>query len=268
MSSGMPGTADLAQVLAALQRSHVRLDAVLGPLPDDQLRHDSYDDEWSIAQVASHLGSGAEVFELFVEAGLTSMPAPGVEQFQPIWDGWDARTPEKQATEALRADARLLATLDTLPEDERSRWRLELFGTELTLAGLLRLRLAEHAIHTWDIAVALDPAATVAEDAIELVLDTMPAMVSRVGRGGAQAVAGHVTTTRPTRELVLELTTDGASLAAAHALGAGSAKPVLQLPAEALVRLIYGRLDRDHTPDDVRCDGVDLDVLRRAFPGV
>jgi hypothetical protein len=38
------------------------------------------------------------------------------------------------------------------------------------------------------------------------------------------------------------------------------------LPAEAFVRLVYGRLDPDHTPP-LTSRQVDLDRLRRAFPG-
>jgi hypothetical protein len=33
------------------------------------------------------------------------------------------------------------------------------------------------------------------------------------------------------------------------------------------VRLVYGRLDAEHTPGSVKADGVDLDVLRSVFPG-
>lgn len=40
----------------------------------------------------------------------------------------------------------------------------------------------------------------------------------------------------------------------------------LQLPAEALLRLFYGRLDPDHTPAD-SAEGIDLDRLRKVFPG-
>jgi hypothetical protein len=42
---------------------------------------------------------------------------------------------------------------------------------------------------------------------------------------------------------------------------------VLRLPAEALLRLVYGRLDSDHTPASVDAGGHPLDSLRRAFPG-
>ena len=43
--------------------------------------------------------------------------------------------------------------------------------------------------------------------------------------------------------------------------------PDLELPAEAFVRLVYGRLDQDHTPPFTGAEA-DLDELRRAFPGV
>ena len=42
----------------------------------------------------------------------------------------------------------------------------------------------------------------------------------------------------------------------------------LVLPTEAFVRLVYGRLDAGHTPATVTAHGVDLDVLRSAFPGL
>ena len=47
----------------------------------------------------------------------------------------------------------------------------------------------------------------------------------------------------------------------------GTDLPTLHLPAEAFVRLVYGRLDADHTPHRVQADGLDLDDLRKVFPG-
>ncbi len=40
----------------------------------------------------------------------------------------------------------------------------------------------------------------------------------------------------------------------------------LRLPAEAFVRLVYGRMDEAHTPA-VESAGVELDELRQIFPG-
>jgi hypothetical protein len=42
--------------------------------------------------------------------------------------------------------------------------------------------------------------------------------------------------------------------------------PELALPAEALIRLVYGRLDPAHTPP-VETRRADLDGLRQVFPG-
>jgi len=39
------------------------------------------------------------------------------------------------------------------------------------------------------------------------------------------------------------------------------------MPAEALLRLAYGRLDPAHTPAEVEADPADLNRLRAVFPG-
>jgi hypothetical protein len=41
----------------------------------------------------------------------------------------------------------------------------------------------------------------------------------------------------------------------------------ISMPAEALLRLAYGRLDPGHTPAQVQADPADLDQLRAIFPG-
>ena len=45
----------------ALRASHERLAALVEPLTPDQVTAQAYPIEWSIAQVMSHLGSGAEI---------------------------------------------------------------------------------------------------------------------------------------------------------------------------------------------------------------
>jgi len=102
--------------------------------------------------------------------------------------------------------------------------------------------------------VALDPAATIAPDATGLLIDTIGQFVARAGKPDGVERRVRVLTTDPEREFILS--TDGeADL------------PELRLPAEALIRLVYGRLDPDHTPP-VQASGVDLDELRAIFPGI
>ena len=153
-----------------------------GPSDRGQLEQGSYDSDWTIAQVLSHLGSQAEIFGLFLNAGLTGQDPPGREEFVPIWDVWNAKDPQAQATDALAADAVTLELFESLDAGQRAQLRLRAFGMEMDLAGVARMRLGEHAIHTWDVAVALDPSATVAPDAVGLLIDTIGPLAARTGK--------------------------------------------------------------------------------------
>ena len=246
----------------ALRHSHDALRATVEQLDEAGLRQQSYASDWSIAQVLSHLGSGAEIFGLFLDSGLEGAEPPGRDAFQPIWQAWNERSPQEQATDALATDEILVKRLESLSADERDRIRLQLFGMDLDLTGLARMRLSEHAVHSWDVAVALDPAATVAADAVSLLIDALGPTAARSGKPSEQPLAVHVRTTDPAREFIIEAI-DAVRLEPAEADGS---LPHVQLPAEALVRLVYGRLDPAHTPP-VETSQLDLDKMRQIFPG-
>jgi uncharacterized protein (TIGR03083 family) len=251
--------------LAALQLSQRRLTDLVASLPDGAVQKQSYDDDWSIAQVLSHLGSGAEIFLLFVEAGLNGADAPGLDLFQPIWQEWNAKSPQSQAEDGLQSDAALVQRLAGLGDDERAAWRLEMFGGEQRLVDVVRLRLGEHALHSWDVAVTQEPSATVARESVDLLIDHLDQLVSRAGRPGGEPVDVAVTTQAPQRQFRLAIGPEAVALAPLN--GTGEPAATLRLAAEALIRLVYGRLDADHTPV-VETEGVELDTLRRVFPGV
>ena len=141
-----------------------------------------------------------------------------------------------------------------------------MFGMELGATELARMRLGEHALHTWDVAVALDPAATVAPDAVALLLDTLDQLAGRTAKPDGEQRKIRVSTSDPDRQFTLE-TGEAVTLVATDAetvpeLGLSE----LRLPAEAFVRLVYGRLDPGHTPPG-EATGVDLGELRLIFPG-
>jgi uncharacterized protein (TIGR03083 family) len=252
--------------ISALRHSHDVLHGMVEPLNVDRLEQRSYASEWSIAQVLSHLGSQSEIFGLFLDAGLSGQDPPGAEAFGPIWDTWNAKDPQAQASDALRADAATLERFESLDADEQTRLHLHMFGMELGTTGLARMRLGEHAIHTWDVAVALDPEATVAPDAVALLIDTLDQLAARSAKPDGKPRKIRVLTSDPERQFTLE-TGDTVTLAASEDEAAPElGLSELQLPAEALVRLVYGRLDADHTPV-VDSAGVDLDELRKVFPG-
>jgi uncharacterized protein (TIGR03083 family) len=251
-----------APYLRAWRHSHDRLRTLVDPSDSGQLNRQSYASEWTIAQVLSHIGSGAEIFSLFLDAGRKGEDPPGRETMEPIWNVWNARSPEEQAAHALASDQAALERFASVDATEQERFHINLFGGDVDLAVLARMRLSEHAIHTWDIATALDPAATVAPDAVDLLIDTLGQLASRTGKPRGTAMRVHVSTTDPERQFVLDI---GESVSLLPWDGE-ERLPELHLPAEAFLRLIYGRLDPDHTPPaDV--GAVDLDQLRATFPG-
>ena len=63
--------------LSSLRQSQQRLAALVTPMTPAEVESASYANEWSIAQVLSHLGSGAEIFSMFLDAGVQGSPAPG-----------------------------------------------------------------------------------------------------------------------------------------------------------------------------------------------
>ena len=255
---------DPTPFIQALRHSHDSLRALAGPLTGAQLAQRSYCPDWSIAQVFSHLGSQAEVFGLWLDAGLAGQDPPGRDAFPPIWDAWNARGPREQADGSLQANEALIQRLESLDAGQRERFHLELFGMDLDTAGLARMRLSEHAIHSWDIAVALDPAARVAPDAVDLIVDTLGPLAARSGQPDGNKLRLNVATVSPQRHFTLE-SGETVTLVPSPA-GEDAELPELRLPAEALVRLVYGRLGPGHTPP-VETRGVDLDELRRMFPG-
>jgi uncharacterized protein (TIGR03083 family) len=254
-------TTDATPWVGAVRASHDRLAGIVAGLDGDALRARSYDSEWSVADVLSHLGSGAEIFSLYVDAGVTGGDPPAAEDLKPIWEAWNARSPEEQAARSVAANEALVTRIESLTPQQRDDFNVTMFGRmPVDLAGVLGLRLSEHALHTWDIAVTLDPAAKVAPDAVDLLVDRLPLMAGFLGKQAPAPVAVAVTTAGPERAFTLD--TGGVTLAPAGGDDAPAA--TLSLPAEAFLRLVYGRLDDER---DLRAAGVTLTELKTVFPG-
>ena len=65
------------------------------------------------------------------------------------------------------------------------------------------MKLSEHAVHSWDIAVALNPDETLAQEPVDLLIDTLAPMAGWSGKPVGQPVVAPITTHDPIRHLVV-----------------------------------------------------------------
>ena len=250
----------MSERLAVLRASVEHLAALAARLDPGQYTSPAYPSEWTIADTFSHLGSGAVIAAANLDnvlAGRVGDPTFN----QSVWDEWNAKAPADQVADALAANERLLAALEATSDEERARFRFQLGPFDLDFAGYVGLRLGEQVLHTWDVEVSVDPGATLDGAAANEIIDGLPRVVRFAAKVSDEERTVSVRTSDPTRELALVFEPDSVSLVESDHDG-----PVdLAMPAESFVRLVYGRLDADHTPSVL--DGDELDELRRAFPG-
>ncbi|HBW17564.1 MAG TPA: hypothetical protein DEH11_00385, partial [Actinobacteria bacterium] len=114
---------DARASIAALRHSHDRLTGLVQPLTPDEVSAQSYCSDWTVAQVLSHLGSGAEISLLMLRAALGEGEPAGQEAFQAIWDVWNAKSPDEQAADAVAADEQHVRTLEQLTDEQLDRAR-------------------------------------------------------------------------------------------------------------------------------------------------
>ncbi|HTV10731.1 MAG TPA: maleylpyruvate isomerase family mycothiol-dependent enzyme [Acidimicrobiales bacterium] len=265
--------------IQAFRASHNALMTLVAGLPTEQLDAPSYCKGWDVSQVLSHIGSGAEIGLTNLERSLVGEPQLGGDDFPVIWGRWNALAPRQKAVEMMTWDRRHVSVVEGLDDVTASTVRVELGGMELDLAGIIGFRVSEHAVHSWDVAVAFEPSAELLNEPVVLLLNLLPVIVQWAGKPEASGVSGQVrvTTLRPEGHFLLDLG-QKASLqemdrpgpgSGASAASVGADVSELELPAAALVRLVAGRLDPEHTPPDVKSDGkIGVEELRRAFPGL
>ncbi len=252
----------MEQVLRALRGSVVRLHALCRGLDDVQLEAPSYCTEWSIADVLGHVGSTAAIMHRQLDDALAGRATP--EGFVPaVWEEWDAKSPRVKVDDALVVDESLLEAFESVGETERAAMSYPMGPLTLSFEQAVAMRVNEHALHSWDVEVTFDDGAHLPDDAAAVVVDNLVLIVRFTARPPGQARDVAVRTVHPARDFVISLSPEGADLLA----GESGHEPDIELPAESLCRLVYGRLDEDHCPP-VGPTGVEaLDLLRLVFPG-
>jgi hypothetical protein len=99
------------------------------------------------------------------------------------------------------------------------------------------------------------------EQSSEVILGSLPMIVQFAAKDDGVARNITIDTSEPTRQFVL--TTGAGSVSLIPGAGHG---PTVDLPAESFIRLVYGRLDTDHTRATI--DAATIAALRPLFPGL
>ena len=128
--------------LAQLRESSNRLHALVAPLDDATLERPAYPSEWSIADVLSHIGSGAVIMRRRLQDAIAREATP--DDFAPeVWDAWNAKSPRDKADDALVADRQLVDDLEALTDEDKDG--LEFALGPLTLSPTEFVARAERA---------------------------------------------------------------------------------------------------------------------------
>jgi uncharacterized protein (TIGR03083 family) len=259
---------DADRTIDALQSGHDDLAGLVRTLTPVQLTGPSGASEWDVSQVLSHLGSGAVITKAGLDGALSGTGNPAPDFNQGVWARWNAMTPQERADGFLAADAELLAAYHRMDGQVRESLRTDLgfLPEPVDLATAAGFRLNEFALHSWDVRVAFDPAATIRPEAVPLLVDRVAFLLGWVAKPAALDGRSGTLLVRlsdPEQEFGLRLG-EGVGIVPAPAQPDG----VLTAPAEAWLRLATGRLSAEHTPSQVEITGdIDLATLRRVFPG-
>jgi uncharacterized protein (TIGR03083 family) len=258
-------TTDAKDLIAVLRTLHDDLAARTLELGPEQLRAGSYDTEWTVADVLSHLGSSAELGSQRVRTGLDGTP----EGNAAVWAKWNARTPEQQAVEAIAIEEEYVAALEACDEGTVAGLARELAGLDLEAPQILAMRVSEQTMHSWDIAVAFDDDATLPAVGVPGTFDNLWLTLRFATQPYDGELRVRILTTDPDRDYVLEIVGGETRLnPSGKDIDTTTLDGELQLPAEALLRLFYGRLDPRHTPPYKASDDELLERLRALFKGV
>ncbi|WP_305788697.1 maleylpyruvate isomerase family mycothiol-dependent enzyme [Symbioplanes lichenis] len=259
-------TTTAGRTIAALRSEHDALVATTEALTPEQITGPSGATEWTVADVLSHLGSGAEIQLAGLRAALGEAETPGPDFNQSVWDRWNALSPQEQATGWQESNAALVAAFEAIPESRHDELKVTTFLPEpVPLASFAGLRLSEVAPHGWDVRAGLDPAAALAEPATTLLAEHLSGGLGfLLGFIGKPAEAGEPAVVAVAGTPYSIVLADRAALAT----DAPAPTATFTGPLESALRLLYGRLAARYTPAGVEVTGnVTLDQLRAAFPG-
>lgn len=254
------------RTIAALRSEHDSLASTVPALTTEQLTGPSGASDWTVADVLSHLGSGAEISLAGFRASQGEAEPPAENFNQSVWDRWNALSPQDQATGWLASDTALVTALAAVPEERHDAVQVRTFLPEpVPLAVFAALRLSEVTQHGWDVHAGLDPAAALPEPSAQLLAEHLSGDLGfLLGFIGKPALLGEPAVLEIAKT-PYRLVIDDAVRLTTESLPATA---TFTGPLESAMRLVYGRLAPQYTPAGAEVTGnITLDELRAIFPG-
>lgn len=239
------------RTIAAIRAEH---DVLVALIPELDLSAPSGASEWTVAQVLSHLGSGAEIGRVpLARAAGETVDAP---DNQAVWARWDSSSPEDQAAGYVEHAGRWISTAEEVSPD--ATVDIGFLPEPVPLLVALAMRLNEVANHGWDVRVALDPGAEVMDESAAVLIELFAGPLAFLLGFAAKPdqVSEPVRLAVPGGGVVID---SGVSVVPA----VPDATATLTGAPGAPIRLLSGRLRDGATVSG----NVTLDELRRVFPG-
>ena len=252
----------MSDAVQALRSSVDELVALVRRLDDESLNRRSFCSQWTVADVLSHLGSGAVITRRAIQTWSENSEPPN-DFNQRVWDEWNSKSPRQKTDHALAADRDLMNVLEMTTPDDRARFKASMGPLELDWDRFVGMRLNEHVVHEWDVAVSLDPEATLGAAGTPVVVDNLELIAKFASKAQGDARTVTIMTTDPERSFSVITGPEQVTFRRVQPNG----KADLSMPAESLIRLVYGRLDPEHTPASIEGDARLLEELRFVFPG-
>ena len=263
---------DARRLLRLSHAEYDRLMADLEQLPPEGWTEQSACADWKVYQVVSHIGSQPKIEAGVLAAGLRGAPPMNDEQRKAIWAHFDSLKPNEVLPEFRQGNEEFYRLADSLTDDELGRSVPWIFGPA-PVATVLGGRLNEQVLHAWDIRWARDKGATLSPETLPDLLEVNlnPARLGGLVKPErAERLAGKTiqfVLSRPEAAANLQLRPDGVQGGQGRA---ASPDLTVELPAEAFIRLLWGRYD---VPAGLRSGQLKLskpdlaEPLQALFPG-
>lgn len=198
---------------------------------------------WTVREVVAHLAEGVERFGMQVRGGLAGDPVEFTMADREARRQVVKALPDDELlSELKRRTGAFFDYLDTLPESELTRVCIPMAAGPAAPASVAVLRLQEPALHYWDILALEQTDATLDFESAALLADYVIGNAPRQTKPDALAdlnATYSLDASGPGGGPVTITCADGKATVSRG----GSAAADLTLTTEALVRLLWGRVD-------------------------